>query len=85
MPMSIVRYIKNRIRWSLAEFLEPEINGQITHRLLLFHRRLADDGHIKLPISRDPPSDLQQLAALSEGSHLPEERTKDHRPVDVVP
>lgn len=55
--MSILRAIKNRIRWSLAKFLEPEIDGLITHRILLFRRKLAADGHINLPPENAPQLD----------------------------
>ena len=81
----MLQYIKNRIRWSLAEFLEPEINGLITGRLLLFHQRLADDGHIKLPIRRDSSLDHPRLAALPEENQPLEPKTKNHQPAGALP
>ena len=74
--MSILRAFKNRIRWSLAKFLEPEIDGLITHRILLFRQKLAADGHIKLAPRTEMHSDHERLVALFGRSHLSEHKTK---------
>jgi len=78
--MSILRAIKNRARGALAKFLEPEIDGLITHRILLFREKLAADGHIKLLPRTEQHSDQERLAALFGRSHLLEHKTKCQPP-----